>query len=461
MSERYWNPEENAAFLAAARAGRPRLHVIEGDGGPSSLDCLAGILSATEAFHRRYVALSEPQYVGVTLWTAHTHVIGATSTTPYLHLTSPEPECGKTRQLECLEALTPGPMYAASVTPAVLYRAIQQLSPTLLIDEADNVMKDKDAKGDMFGVLNAGYRRGAPAYRMGGGNRDNLEKFETFCPKAIAGLDALVATLASRCLRIDMQRRTADEPVSDFFREDAHEEAAPIREALAAWGEQSANELRVARPERLGVRDRMEEALRLLVAIAEMAGESWAERGREALRELAGVSSTGATSENVQLLTDIRVVFERRGNPTQLPTADLLEGLLELDEAPWRGWWGTEDKDGEVHPSKGAARKLSEKLRGFHIASRDMGPTGGRHKGYTRADLERAWRRWLPRIPQANPRNPRIPHGKAKNEHPESAHPGSGCADIDTPQTRITEPSARNARNEAGGMAAGLPSGGL
>jgi hypothetical protein len=360
---------------------------------------LAEKLHAVEAFLRRYVALSEAQYIGTTLWAAHTHAIEATSTTPYLHVTSPEPECGKSRLFECLEAVTPSPLYAASMTPAVLFRAVEQLSPTLLLDEADNLLGDKEAKKELFAILNAGCRRGAVALRCGGNNRDRLDSFETFCPKAIAGLDDLVATLASRCLRIEMQRRRLDELVSDFFRDEAHAEAAPIRDGLAAWAanEQLIEQLKRARPERLGVRDRLEEALRLFVAIAEMAGARWHARARDALTELAGTSHEVGMSERTQLLVDIKAVFADRGNPDELASTDLLQGLIALDESPWRGWWAKEDNDGEVRVARGAAQKLSTRLKSFDIASRTIGPKELRKKGYLRGDFENAWGRYLPK----------------------------------------------------------------
>jgi hypothetical protein len=426
------SPAEDAAFRSAA------------DGRIGTQAGLAAALDATEAFYRRYLALTESQYIAVTLWTAHAHALEATSTTPYLHFTSPEPECGKTRAMECVEALTPKPLYAASMTSAVLYRAIEQLAPTLLIDEADNLMGDREAKRDLFGLLNAGYRRGAPALRMGGGNRDKLERFETFSAKAIAGLDDLVATLASRCVRIEMQRRRIDEPVADFFHDEAHTEAEPIREALAASAREATEALHTARPDRLGVRDRMEEALRLPLAIADMAGEVWMTRAREALKELAGASKRGEASEKLQLLGDIREVFKNRGDPDTLRTAELLDGLITLDEAPWRGWWGVE-RDGQVQVSRGAARKLGEKLRGFGIRSRDVGRKEKRLKGYVRADLENVWARYLP-DPLPDPRNPRTEHQQAKNEATESAHHEPECADSQSPQTRIPEPNARIAR---------------
>ena len=96
------------------------------------------------------------------------------------------------------------------MTPAVLYRAVDQFAPTLLLDEIDGQLGDKTAKAELLGLINAGYRHGALAYRMGGSRRDELESFKTFCAKAIAGLDdPRVAPLASRCLRIEMKKPCA------------------------------------------------------------------------------------------------------------------------------------------------------------------------------------------------------------------------------------------------------------
>jgi hypothetical protein len=78
-----------------------------------------------------------------------------------------------------------------------------------------------------------------------------------------------------------------------------------------------------------------------------------------------------------------------------------------------------------------------------------VGPTSERRKGYALPDFEPVWRRYLV-DPDPNPRNPRNPHGRAKNEPSQSAHREGECADMDNPQTRMVEPSARNARIEGG-----------
>jgi hypothetical protein len=385
---------------------------------------IAELLDMTETFVRRFVVLGEAGYVAVPLWVAHTWAIESTDTTSYLHVTSPEWESGKSRLLEVIEQLVRRPIYAASMTSAVLYRAVQSLKPELLVDEADNLFKDREAKNDLLGVLNSGWRRGALAYRIGGGNRDELQSFQTFCAKAIAGLDDLAPTLASRCVRVQMRRRRVEELIEDFYRDLAAADAKPIRDGFAAWSKAYQDTLRWSRPDRLGVRDRLEEGLRLPLAIAELAGERWTTRARDAFRELAGTSTDGAMSERVQLLTDLQVVFDANPGQDELPTSVVLQTLLDFEESPWRGWWGTE-KDGVVYPGKGAAQKLAEHLKGFGIRSVQIGPREARVRGYRYADFEDAWKRYLPLPhppPAPNPLNPLTPHDHALFGHPKSAH---------------------------------------
>ena len=57
----------------------------------------------------RYVAFpSAAAAVAVTLWAAHTHLVGQFESTPRLALLSPEKQCGKSRTLELLELVCAG-----------------------------------------------------------------------------------------------------------------------------------------------------------------------------------------------------------------------------------------------------------------------------------------------------------------------------------------------------------------
>jgi hypothetical protein len=102
--------------------------------------------------------------------------------------------------LEVLELLVRAPLSAVNMSDAVLFRAVESLQPTLLLDEADAIFGAKSKeREDLRGMLNAGWRRGAKSLRMGGGNHTTLEHFAVFCPKVFAGIgNYLPDTLADR-----------------------------------------------------------------------------------------------------------------------------------------------------------------------------------------------------------------------------------------------------------------------
>ena len=67
--------------------------------GPTFSD----VLDDVSAFISRFIRFTtDHQLVAVTLWTAHTYLVDRLRTTPYLHISSPEPEAGKSQLLDVL-----------------------------------------------------------------------------------------------------------------------------------------------------------------------------------------------------------------------------------------------------------------------------------------------------------------------------------------------------------------------
>src|SRR5262249_17818966 len=95
------------------------------------------LLNDVRAFIRRYVVLDDHQSIVVALWTAHTHTFMASDCTAYLHVTSATKGSGKTRLLETLEPLVANPWLTGRTSAAVLVRKINEVHPTLLLDESD------------------------------------------------------------------------------------------------------------------------------------------------------------------------------------------------------------------------------------------------------------------------------------------------------------------------------------
>jgi hypothetical protein len=354
----------------------------------------ARLLDELVRFVRRYVVLTDPQLVAVALWVGHTHAFQAAEATPYLSVTSAEKESGKTRLLEVLELIVARPWLTGRVTPAVLARKVDAETPTLLLDESDAAFNgDKEYAETLRGILNAGYRRGGKAsVCVGQGANIGYRDLATFAPKAIAGLDELPDTVASRSIRIRLKRRAPNEHVERFRSREAEEAAEPVFVALESWAQHRLEELREARPEIPdSLSDRAADVWDPLLAIGDLAGGPWRVAARKAAVELCAGGDKEDESTGVQLLADVHRVL---GELDRIATADLLAGLAADDEAPWQGL---------------TARALASRLRPYGIRSRTIRLANEETpKGYLREQFEDAWTRYLslPHSPAATPPQP-------------------------------------------------------
>jgi hypothetical protein len=397
-------------------------------------DGLADVLDDAELFVRRFVVVDESQATAIVLWIAHTWAIEAARVTPYLFVTSAELESGKTRLLEVVADLVRAPLSTMNISDAALFRTIHTRTPTLLFDEVDSIFnpraRERGHRNELASLLNAGYRRGQQVFRMGGGNNTTLESFDVFGAKVLAGLGDLPPTLQSRCIRIELKRRRLDEPVEDFFPDDVADEAERLRAMFAAWATLDLDALKASRPLRVdGLRDRVNEVWRPLLAIAELAGPVWAARARRAALALAPQADENG-SLGVLLLADIRTVFDQR-EVGRIATADLVMALGGFDESPWAEWWLDPKTD---RPNKAAARRLAQLLRPFGIRSRAVRVDDRTPRGYRCEDFADAWERFLP---------PSRPSATSATSATSQAHSQADVADVaDVAHTRDEDDAA-------------------
>jgi Protein of unknown function (DUF3631) len=350
----------------------------------------AVVLNDHARFIHRFVVLGDTQADAAVLWDAHTHALEAFDTTPYLALTSAEKRSGKSRLLEVLELLVRSPLSAVNMSDAVLFRVIAKSTPTILIDEADAVFGGNGReREELRGMLNAGWRRGAKAYRMGGANNRTLEEFPVFCAKGFAGIGRyLPDTLADRTIRIRLERRTRDEPLERFRRRDVVPEAEMLRDRMADWIEPQIEELRRLRPELPEeLDDRAWDYWEPLFAIAELAGGDWPERARAAALELSGGEVREDESLSIRLLSDIHDVFERSDSDS-IRTSALIDELAAIEEAAWGDWFG----------KRISAQALSRLLRPYGIKTMPvyLQNEAKTVRGYKRDQFAKAWERYLP-----------------------------------------------------------------
>jgi hypothetical protein len=204
--------------------------VLERPTGPTPL---SAYLSDVEAFLCRYVAFpSDHEPAAIALWIALAHLVDQFETSPILAVTSAEMRSGKTRVLEVLELLVPHPFRVVMPSEAVVYTVLaQRPRPTMLLDEADAIFSPRMAERyeGLRAILNAGNRQGNPVLRVKlEGKRREVESFDVYGPKAIAGIGHLPTTVADRANPIRLKRRAPGEVVARFRERQARVEASAI-----------------------------------------------------------------------------------------------------------------------------------------------------------------------------------------------------------------------------------------
>jgi hypothetical protein len=352
--------------------------IAEIDIGPLGL---ADYLSAVEAYLRHYVAFpSEHEPVAIALWVAHAHLIESFEVSPTLAVTSAEMRSGKTRVLDCLELLVPEPFRVVIPSEAVVYTILaQRPRPTMLLDEADAIFGPRTAEKyeGLRAILNSGNRRGTPVLRVKlDGRRREVDAFDVFGPKAIAGIGNLPSTVADRSIPIRMKRRMPDEPIARFRQRTATAEASEI---VGDWSAVTVV-TDVTVPGELN--DRAADSWEPLLQVADTAGGSWGMRARLAAVALSSEEEM-TVSVGMRLLADVQEAF---GDEDHLTTAELLRRLHDLEDAPWLDWYGS--------PLSG--RGLAKLLGGYRVMPIHRRVRGVESRGYFAADFKDAWSRYIP-----------------------------------------------------------------
>lgn len=351
----------------------------------------ADVLDEVVTFLARFVSYpSEHARTAHALWIAHTHVMDCWESTPRIAFLSPEPGSGKSRALEVTEPLVPRAVHAVNTSPAYLFRKVSDDAgaPTILYDEIDTVFgpRAKDNE-DIRGMLNAGHRKGATAGRcVVRGKIVETEELPAYCAVALAGLNDLPDTIMSRSVVVRMRRRAPGERIEPWRRRINEPQARPIFARLTAWTASVRDRLTEVFPDMpTEVEDRDADVWEALLAVADAAGGTWPARARAAAVAIVTTGKDRAPSLGVLLLEDIRRVFTQT-DTDRLSTADLLDKLHELDEAPWN------DLRGKPLDSRGLSRRVGN----YEIRSAQVWIDGRNVRGYERATFHDAWTRYLP-----------------------------------------------------------------
>jgi hypothetical protein len=210
---------------------------------------------------------------------------------------------GKTTLLSVLSCLVRNPISSSNMTPATVFRIIEMLEPTLLIDEADTFLRSNG----LHGVINSGHKRNnAIVFRM---DKGLVRPFSTWAPIAIAGIGNQVATIEDRSILVALNRRRHDETVSKLTRE-TKDELSQLRQCVERWTLVHLDAIEAVRlVEVPGLSDRAEDNWQPLLAIATVAGAESLAKAKTAALALYREKLESDDEYLPKLLQDIRDAF--------------------------------------------------------------------------------------------------------------------------------------------------------
>jgi Protein of unknown function (DUF3631) len=351
-------------------------------------------LRDVERFLTRFLVLPPKATLPVALWSIATFLFESFDAFPYLAISSPLPECGKTRLLEVLELIVSYPRRASNISEAALFRAIEKFKPTLMIDEAETLREKSEKASALRQLINAGNRSGSVATRViGQGANLDVKDFSVYCPKVVCGIGSFPATIASRSISIGMQRRNKKrDPIERFLVRRVAPEGKALSDRMRdfAVGQRQDIELAYQKMALDFLGDRDADSWAPLFALLAVADPTRLPELEECAGVLAGAKSADLVDESLKLrlLSDIRDVWP--DSEPHIFSKTLVKRLHSIEDGPWA----------ETSLNE---RKLSWMLRDFHV--RQDGDKGivriGNEvaKGYSRDDFDRASSPYLEKEP--------------------------------------------------------------
>ena len=271
----------------------------------------------------------------------------------------------------------------------------ERQAAVLLIDEADNAGLAHNE--DLRVVINEGVYREAVIGRVVGD--DHTPKlFPVFAPVILAGIGRLPGPVVDRSIKIALRRKLKNEKRTRFDRRNVGHLVDLARQA-ARIGLDHAAELESADPsvpEELN--DRELDSWRPLLAIADLAGGGWPKKARDAAKALSERGDDDEEEAALMMFRDCRVIFRKLANlvqppPTEIETANLVEHLHKLADSSWSEWGRM------MRPINGAG--VAKLLKNYEIKPGFVGPRDDRKRGYTWAQFDDAWSRYLADIGKA------------------------------------------------------------
>ena len=315
--------------------------------------------------------------------------------------------------VDLIGCLVNRPFVASHTTASPLFRLIEMVQPTILLDEVDAYLRNNE---EARAIINAGHKRGAMVMRSVGDEHEP-RGFSVFAPMVIAGIGKQAETVEDRSIIIELKRKKPNER-TESFRTDRAGEADVFARKSARWAKDNSCSLTTADPSVPdGLYNRAADNWRPLLAVADAIGGRWPEQARAIASSMIKDDSNSYGSLGVQLLRDIRTVFSAKGSGS-IWSNNLANALRCMPDRPWAELRGT-----GLTPNT-----LARRLEGFGILPRQVRIGDKNNRGYRAEQFTDAFERICPLIPPWKPLHRYIQAKIIELRENQTATPAEGVA---------------------------------
>jgi len=192
------------------------------------------ILKEIQTFIHKYLDISEVFEQIATYYVLFTWMFDKFNEVPYLRAIG-DFGSGKSRFIQAIGILCYKPVFTGgATTPSPIFRIVNEVHGTLIIDEAD--FKFSDMTSEIVKILNTGYQRGMPVLRSEGKGTFEVKAYDVFCPKIVATRETFSdKALESRFLVEEMGAGKLRADIPRTLDESFYKDAELIRNKLLMW----------------------------------------------------------------------------------------------------------------------------------------------------------------------------------------------------------------------------------
>ena len=196
-----WTQENHSSFLAAKK----------NDPNWTTPWTIRDNIEMLRNIIKRYVFFkNEHDYTVLALWIQGTYLFPIGRAYPFAHLHGMKGS-GKSTVCTITKHCAWGSWYNVNPSDASMYRTIEALRSTMIMDEMENVAQGKMANGSsadqsMIQLLNASYQAGATIPRIDMDAGGIPVSFSPYGPKMIANINGCEGTIADRSIRLEMTK---------------------------------------------------------------------------------------------------------------------------------------------------------------------------------------------------------------------------------------------------------------